>query len=110
MDGSASVPERIVSLVEWRAPELDPEGARRLAAETAAALSRVPGMVDIRFFGDFESGRHYYLQTWQDRAALDAFIASESMFRIREIAAPWVTGRPERSILVDYSPGGTAAD
>jgi hypothetical protein len=32
------------------------------------------------------------------------------MFRIREIAAPWVTGRPERSILVDYSPGATPVD
>lgn len=93
----------IVSLVEWQAPKLDPESAQRLAADTAAALRGLPGMIDIRFFGDFETGRHYYLQTWSDRAALDAFIASESMFRIRDIAAPYVSGRPQRSILVDYS-------
>lgn len=94
---------RIISLVEWHAPDLDPESAHALAADTAAAFGKLPGMIDIRFFGDFETGRHYYLQTWQNRAALDAYMASESMFRIREIAAPWVKGRPERSILVDYT-------
>jgi hypothetical protein len=29
------------------------------------------------------------------------------MFRIRDIAAAWVDGRPERQILVDYSPRST---
>ena len=106
MEALTSGQRRIVSLVEWRAPQLDPESARQLAADTAAAFARVPGMVEIRFFGDFESGRHFYLQTWRDRDALDAFMASESMFRIREIAAPWVEGRPERSILTDYSVAG----
>ncbi len=98
--------QTIVSLVSWQATNLDLDAARRLAAETAAAFGRIPGSVEIRFFGDFESGRHYYLQTWRDQAALEAYMASESMFRIREIAAPYVSGRPERSILVDY----TAAD
>jgi quinol monooxygenase YgiN len=93
----------VVSLVQWHAAGLDVESARRLAAETTAAFGRIPGMLDIRFFGDFETGRHYYLQTWRDRAALDAYMASESMFRIRDIAAPYVSGRPERWILADYS-------
>jgi quinol monooxygenase YgiN len=79
------------------------EDARRVAADTSAAFRRVPGLVDFRFFGDFETGTHYYLQVWESQAALDAYAASESMFRIREIAAPFVTGRPSRRILVDYS-------
>jgi len=106
MQDNDPTPQPIVSLVSWQATGLDLEDARRLAAETAAAFGRIPGMLEIRFFGDFESGRHYYLQTWRDRTALEAYMASESMFRIRDIAAPWVSGRPERSILVDYSVAG----
>jgi hypothetical protein len=92
-----------VTLVEWQAPRLDPESARTLAADTAAAFGRIPGLEGIRFFGDFESGRHFYLQTWTDRQALESYMASESMFRIREIAAPWVEGRPTRDIFDDYT-------
>ena len=103
MDENETHPGTVVSLVEWQAPRLDVESARRLAQETATAFGRIPGMVEIRFFGDFSSGRHFYLQTWRDREALDAYMASESMFRIREIAAPWVEGRPQRSILTDYT-------
>ena len=62
-------------------------------------------LLEIRFLGDFETGRHYYVQTWRDRAALEAYMASESMFRIREIAAPFLEGRPSRSLFTDYSPG-----
>lgn len=103
MDAPTASEERVVSLVEWHAPDLDRQSARQLAAETAAAFRHIPGMLEIRFMGDFESGRHYYFQTWHDQAALDAYIASEAMFRIREIAAPYVRGKPERSILVDYT-------
>jgi quinol monooxygenase YgiN len=93
----------IVSLIEWQAPTLTPDDARRVAAETTAAFGRVPGLLEFRFFGDFETGTHYYLQVWQDQAALDAYAASESMFRIRDIAAPYTEGRPSRKILADYS-------
>jgi quinol monooxygenase YgiN len=93
----------IVSLIEWQASALTPEDARRVAAETTTAFGRVPGLLEIRFFGDFETGTHYYLQVWQDRAALDAYAASESMFKIRDIAAPYTEGRPSRKILSDYS-------
>jgi quinol monooxygenase YgiN len=106
MQDADSSAERIVSLVAWRATGMDLESARRLAAETEAAFGQIPGMLDIRFFGDFGTGQHYYLQTWRDRAALEAYMASESMFRIREIAAPYVSGKPERSILIDYTGAG----
>lgn len=74
-----------------------------LAADTIAAFQHIPGLIEIRFFGDFETGIHYYLQVWRDRAALDAYMASESMFKIREIAEPYLDGRPSRKLLVDYS-------
>ena len=93
----------ILSLVEWPAEGLSLADARRVAADTSAAFRRVPGLLAFRFFGDFEAGTHYYLQLWQDQAALDAYAASESMFRIREIAAPFVTGRPSRRMYVDYT-------
>jgi hypothetical protein len=101
MDDLETAP--IVSLVEWPAANLTLEEARRVAAETGRVFRMIPGLVDFRFFGDFETGMHYYLQVWRDQAALDAYAASESMFRIREIAAPHVTGRPSRRILVDYT-------
>jgi quinol monooxygenase YgiN len=98
-------PERqpILSLVEWPAEGLSLADARRVAADTSAAFRLVPGLLAFRFFGDFETGTHYYLQVWQDQAALDAYAASEPMFRIREIAAPFVTGKPSRRMFVDYT-------
>ena len=93
----------ILSLVEWPAEGLSLADARRVAADTSAAFRLVPGLLAFRFFGDFETGTHYYLQVWRDQAALDAYAASESMFRIREIAAPFVTGRPSRRMFVDYT-------
>ncbi|HYH91743.1 MAG TPA: hypothetical protein VD763_01190 [Candidatus Saccharimonadales bacterium] len=102
---TGSTETRITSLIEWQAPTMSVADAQQLAERTAVAFRMVPGLLDFRFFGDFESGRHVYLQVWQDQAALDAYAASESMFRIREIAAPFVEGRPSRSIFTDYSPG-----
>jgi quinol monooxygenase YgiN len=93
----------VISLIRWQPVGLDPEAARRLAAETTEACSAIPGLLEIRFFGDFETGVHYYFQVWRDRAALDAYMASESMFRIRDMAAPYVGDRPTREILSDYS-------
>lgn len=95
---------RITSFIEWQASTMTIEDARQLAERTATAFRMVPGLVDFRFFGDFETGRHVYLQVWTDQAALDAYAASESMFRIREIAAPFVDGRPSRTLFTDYTP------
>ena len=95
--------EPIVSLIEWHSTSLTMDDARRVAAETTAAFGRIPGLVEIRLFGDFETGTHYYLQVWRERAALDAYMASESMFKIRDIAAPYTEGRPTRKLLADYS-------
>jgi quinol monooxygenase YgiN len=95
----------ILSIIEWQAPDMSVQQARDLAEKTAAAFRLVPGLVDFRFYGDFATGRHAYLQVWADEAALEAYAASESMFRIREIAAPYVKGRPSRSMYADYTPG-----
>jgi quinol monooxygenase YgiN len=102
-DHDTATSEPIVSLIEWRSTTLTPDDARQVAAETTAAFGRIPGLLEIRFFGDFDTGTHYYLQVWQDQAALDAYMASESMFKIRDIAAPFTEGRPTRKLLADYS-------
>ena len=93
----------ISTLVEWHAPGLTPVDAQALAEQTIARIGHFPGFLEGRFFGDFETGTHYYLLTWQDRAALEAYAASEQMTGVRELAAPFVEGRPSRRILVDYS-------
>jgi quinol monooxygenase YgiN len=94
----------VVALVEWPAHDFDLAAARRLAAETERTFRRVPGLLDIRFFGDFTSGVHYYLLTWRDQAAFDAYAQSEAMFANRSIAEPYVAGKPTRTVLVDYTP------
>lgn len=96
----------VVSLIEWQAPSMGRDEARRLAEETAAAFRRIPGLVEIRFFGDFATGTHFYCQVWESRVALDAYMASQEMFRIRDAAAPFVVGRPSRRVLDDYTPHG----
>ena len=104
MDEMADANEGSIStLVEWQAPGLTPADARTLAERTIERIGHFPGFVEGRFFGDFESGTHFYLLTWEDRAALDAYAASEQMMGVRELAAPFVEGRPSRKILVDYS-------
>lgn len=97
----------VVSLVEWPAEDMDLVAARRLAAETVELYRRIPGLIDARFFGDFETGVHFYLQVWENRAALDAYAANEAMFAIRTVAEPYTAGRPTRRVLVDYTPPGT---
>jgi quinol monooxygenase YgiN len=96
----------ISTLVEWQAPRLTPQEAEQIASKTIRMIGRLPGFVEGRFFGDFESGTHYYLLTWESRAALDAYAASEQMLGVREIAAPFVEGRPTRKILRDYTERG----
>ena len=104
MDERADAHEGPIStLVEWQAPSLTPADARTLAARTIERIGQFPGFVEGRFFGDFEAGSHYYLLTWQDRAALDSYAASEQMVGVRDLAAPFVEGKPSRKILVDYS-------
>ena len=96
--------DQVVALVEWPAHDFDLTAARRLAAESERTFRRVPGLLDVRFFGDFASGVHYYLLTWRDRAAFDAYAQSEAMFSNRAIAAPYVAGKPTRRVLVGYTP------
>jgi hypothetical protein len=103
MTADQDAAQPIVSLIEWHSTTLTPDDARRVAAETTAAFGRIAGLLEIRFFGDFETGTHYYLQVWRDQATLDAYMASESMFKIRDIAAPYTEGRPTRQLLADYS-------
>src|SRR5688572_23631603 len=93
----------ISTLVEWQAPSLTPADAQALAEQTIARIGHFPGFLEGRFFGDFETGTHYYLLTWRDRSALDAYATSEQMTGVRELAAPFVEGRPSRKILTDYS-------
>jgi quinol monooxygenase YgiN len=95
----------VVVLVEWPTHDLDLDAALRLAVESDKAFRRIPGLLEARFLGDFETGTHYYLLTWRDRAASDAYLQSEQMFSIRTIAEPYVAGRPSRRVMVDYSPG-----
>ena len=66
-------------------------------------IGQFPGFLEGRFFGDFESGRHFYLLTWRDRAALDDYAKSEQMLGVREIAGRYNEGRPTRLVLSDYS-------
>jgi quinol monooxygenase YgiN len=103
-DATAAGEQAIVALVEWPTKDFGLDAARQLAIETDRLLRRVPGLIDARFFGDFETGVHYYLLTWSDRAAFDAYAASEAMFTNRAIAEPYVAGRPSRKVLVDYTP------
>ena len=109
-DHDAGQPEEqpIVALVEWPTKAFDLAAARRLGVESDRVFRRVPGLLDVRFFGDFETGTHYYLLTWRDRAAFEAYAESEAMFSNRAIAEPYVAGRPSRKVLLDYTPAGTA--
>ena len=94
----------ITTLVEWQAPTLTPEAARDIASRTLDMIAHFPGFMEGRFFGDFTSGRHFYLLTWRDAAALEEYARSEQMLGVRTLAAPYVEGRPTRLIAVDYSP------
>jgi hypothetical protein len=93
----------VSTLVEWQAPALTPDAARDIAERTIALIGHFPGFVEGRFFGDFVSGRHFYLLTWRDQAALDDYAKSEQMLGVREIAGAYNEGRPTRLILSDYS-------
>jgi quinol monooxygenase YgiN len=103
-DMNEEAPDLPVStLIAWQAPRMTPSQARALAEATMDRIGEFPGFVEGRFFGDFETGSHYYLFTWRDRAALDAYAASEHMLGVRELAGPYVEGRPSRELLADYS-------
>jgi hypothetical protein len=93
----------VSTLVEWQAPALTPRAARDIAERTIALIGDVPGFLEGRFFGDFESGRHFYLLTWSNQSALDDYARSEQMLGVREIAGRYNEGRPTRLVLSDYS-------
>lgn len=105
-DAPSALP--VAVLIEWHSSSLTEADAVRIAEETRKAFGRIPGLIDIRFFGDFTTGTHWYLQTWESTEAHDAYMASEAMFRIRDVALPYVEGRPTRQVLTDYTPASRA--
>lgn len=92
----------IVVLVEWQASDMDEAQAVEMARSAREVLARVPGLTDIRMFGDFESGTHCYLLTWRDREAMDRYMTSDAMQAVRGAALPFVAGKPGRRIFVEY--------
>lgn len=105
-DAPSALP--VAVLIEWHSSSLTEADAVRMAEQTRTAFSRIPGLLDIRFFGDFATGTHWYLQTWESAEAHEAYMASEAMFRIRDVALPYVEGRPTRRVLTDYTPASRA--
>lgn len=92
----------IVVLVEWQAPEMALDEAEVMARDALAVLREVPGLDEARIFGDFESGRHCFLLIWHDGAAMDRYMAGDAMQAVRGAALPFVAGKPERRVFVDY--------
>jgi len=96
------VSDQLVVLVEWNAPGLRITDAQAVAKQSMSVLRSTPGLLDARFFGDFESGTHCFLLTWKNREAMDRYMASEAMQAVRGAAAAFVEGAPTRRIFVDY--------
>lgn len=92
----------IVVLVEWEAPEMGLDEAEVMARDALAVLRNVPGLDEARIFGDFESGRHYFLLIWHDGAAMDRYMAGDAMQAVRGAALPFVAGKPDRRVFIDY--------
>lgn len=106
MTDESRLAEPIVVLVEWDATAMGPDEARRMARESLTVLRKVPGLDEARIFGDFESGRHCFLLTWRDREAMERYMLSEAMHAVRGAALPFVSGKPERRVFVDYGAAG----
>lgn len=98
----------IVVLIEWNAPEMSPAEAENVAEQSKAVFDATPGLLDARFFGDFESGTHCFLLTWKDRDSMERYMASEAMHAVRGSAAPYVAGKPTRRIFVEYGDSSVA--
>lgn len=97
------MPDRtIVVLVEWNAPEMSPDEAEDVAERSRTVFDATPGLLDARFFGDFETGTHCFLLTWKNREVMEQYMASEAMHAVRGSAAPFVSGKPTRRIFVEY--------
>jgi quinol monooxygenase YgiN len=88
--------------VEWQAREMSLHEAEVMARDALTVLRDVPGLDEARIFGDFEGGRHCFLLTWHDGAAMDRYMASDAMHAVRGAALPFVTGKPSRRIFIDY--------
>ncbi len=90
---------------------LTPDDARRLAAEITAAFGRIPGLLEIRFFGDFETGvddhrRHGHPLLPGDLAGpghARCRMASEPRLKVRDLVARYTEERPSWERLADYS-------
>lgn len=104
------MPERpLVVLVEWNAPDMSFADAQAVAKKSLSVLGSAAGLLDARFFGDFETGTHCFLLTWRDEKAMEQYMASEAMQSVRGSAAPFVVGPPTRRIFVDYGSGSNDA-
>ena len=103
-DAATGLP--LATIVEYDAPALTRDEAGRMARQARSILAAVDGLLAARFWGDFETGRHCYQLVWRDRAALDAYLASDEMLRVRLTVADRVVGRPERRIVTDYTDDG----
>lgn len=97
------MPDRpLVVLVEWNAPAMDLADAQEMARQSFAVLKSTPGLLDARFFGDFETGTHCFLLTWRDKNSMAQYMASKAMQSVRGSAAPFVVGTPTRRVFLDY--------
>ena len=102
-DPAAGDERPIVVLVEWQAGEMEVEQAEQMARGALAVLADVPGLDDVRLFGEFETGVHCFLLTWSGREAMDRYMASSAMLGVRQAALPFLAGKPVRRVFVDYS-------
>ncbi len=108
--GDASGGRPIIVLVEWQASEMGLEAAELMARDALAVLRDVPGLDEARVFGDFDSGVHCFQLTWRNREAMDRYMASDVMHAVRGAAMPFVAGKPERRIFVDYGAASARAE
>jgi heme-degrading monooxygenase HmoA len=99
----------IVVLVEWPGGEMGLGAADQMARDSLVVLDQVPGLEDVRFFGDFDGGTHCFLLTWRSREAMERYMASEAMHAVREAAMPFVAGKPIRRVFVEYGARTTVA-
>jgi len=92
----------IIVLIEWQATAMSVADAGEMARSALAVLDGVQGLDEARVFGDFESGTHCFLLTWRNREAMDQYMASDVMHTVRDAALPFVAGKPQRRVFIDY--------
>lgn len=81
---------------------MTPAEAEDVARSSMTVFGETHGLLDVRFFGDFETGTHCFLLTWKDREAMEQYMASQAMHAVRGSAAPFVVGKPTRRTFEEY--------